>query len=587
MQFNLAKNIKIVCVLMGLGLGLSGCTGVYQDSVEAPTEQELAELRRMAPSPVLKQGIFHMQQTGNTSSVRVEPEITLKRPDLPPFDVAYVRQPVENIIIELANTAGESVVIPESIRDKTITVIHAGSNFKNMLDIVLSKVGYHYNYVGGVWYITKFPVKNYQLEVSQSARSGSLQTRIEPERLESDAETVSTSGTGEELSTSYEDELWEQVEETIVELIAVGSDVSTDPNQSRAQPTTQQGDQNPRNNQITGQATQVSPEVGFGGNEQQLGANQNQNLQSLQGRDHLAASDLARPFYRITRSAGLITVRAAPEAHRMIENYLEQVQQSLLRQIFVEARILAIVKNKRSDRGAGLRGNGVSLGNLGGKAVSSNFGFSGDPFVSPDGSDNLGGFLNFSFNNNSIQGVIQMLNRVGDVHTISSPSLLARNNQISRVAITQQIGFAETTVETNVNSSGEVTIGQRTDEALFRNAGTVFSVLPFIGKNKVQMRMRLSLASQSGSVDIRTSIGAENPVTNSVPEINTNLIDQDMVMDYGRVHAVGGVIQSTTDLNESYVPGFSQVPGIRDVFSSANNQKTDTEFVVLMRVSRS
>lgn len=586
MKLKFMKNTFTLMAVLGVSGLLSACTGVYQDTVDAPTSEEVAEMRTLAPHSVLKQGVFHMQQTGNRSTVRVEPEIRLKRPELPPFDVAYVRQPVEDIIIELANTAGESVVIPASLREKTITVIHSGSNFKGLMDIVLSKVGYHYNYVDGVWYITKFPVKNYQLEISQALRGGSLQTVLEPERLESDADTVTTSTSGEELTTSYEDELWSQVEDTITDLITVGSDVSTGRNQQPLPPPqTNTGDSGQR---LTGDVTEVSPEVGFdvaGGDQD--GLLTPQNVENIQGTAHLASAEIATPFYRITQSAGLITVRAAPEAHRLIEGYLEQVQQSLLRQIYVEARILAIVKNKATSKGTGLDGNAVSLGNVGGKPLQSSFGFAGEPLVSPDASgDNLGGFLNFSFNNNSLQAVMQMLNEVGDVYTISSPSMLARNNQISRVAITQQLGFAETTVETNVNSAGDVTIGQRTDEAQFRNAGTVFSIIPFVGKHKVQMRMRLSLSSQSGSVEIRTAVGNGPPVSNSVPEINTNLIDQDMVMDYGRVHAVGGVVQTTTDLNESYVPGFSQIPGLREVFSSANNRKTDTEFVVLMRVSR-
>ena len=582
-NFKMLKNVTTFTAFMVLSAGLSACTGVYQDTVDAPTDQQLSEMRRLAPNSVLKQGVFHMQQTGNRSSVQVAPEIRLKKPELPPFDVAYVRQPVEDIIIELANTAGESVVIPSSLRNKTITVIHSGSNFKGMLDIVLSKVGYHYNYVDGVWYITKFPVKNYQLEISQALRGGSLQTELEPARLESDAETISTADTAQELTTSYDDELWDQVTSTLEDLILVGADVGVD-GTGRSSPQQTQGDEA---DNLTGEVTPLEQEVGFEGADGADGLIRPQNLQTPRGSDHLATSDLARPFFRITRSAGLITVRAAPEAHRMIESYLEQVQQSLLRQIFIEARILAIVKSKTSTRGAGLDGNSVSLGNLGGKPIGSSFGFEGEPLVAADASgDNLGGFLNFAFNNNSIQGVVQMLNRVGDVYTISSPSLLARNNQISRVAITQQLGFAETTVETNVNSSGDVTIGQRTDEAQFRNAGTVFSVIPFVGRHKVQMRMRLSLASKSGDVEIRTSVGDGPPVTNNVPEINTNLIDQDMVMDYGRVHAVGGVIQTSTGMNESYVPGFNQIPGIREAFSSANNQKTDTEFVVLMRVSR-
>lgn len=603
MQTHNTVNKVFRCGFMAAALLLAGCTAVYQDTVKAPTEQEVTELREFEPNPVLKRGTFHMQRVSDTSPVRVEPEIRLKRPELPPFDVVYISQPVEDILIELANTAGESIVIPSSVRGRTVTVIHSGSNFKGMLDIVLSKVGYHYNYVDGVWYITRFPVRNYKLEISQSIRGGSLNTALEAERISSDADTESTAGGSiEELATNYEDVLWEQVDDTLTDLVGVGSDVPANAsaerraaqvqreNASNTTGVTTSGGVSAATGAVVGQDIAVSeliPEEGFAGDGVQAPSTISPvNLPQVQSRDHLSADDLATPFYRITRSAGIITVRAAPESHRLIETYLEEVQYSLLRQIFVEARILAIVKDKTTNRGGSIAGSDLNLGLAAIGGSSDTFGFSGLPAVPTDLGTQTGGFLNFTLNNNNLQTVVQMLNQVGDVYTISSPSLLARNNQISRVAITQQIGFAETTVETNTNADGNVVIGQRTDEARFRNAGTVFSIMPFVGKNNVQMRMRLSLANQSGTVPIFTSVGAGDPVQNDVPELATNLIDQDIVMDYGRVHAVGGVIQSNTDLQQSYVPGFNQVPGLRDILQSANNRKTDTEFVVLMRVSR-
>ena len=85
---------------------LQGCSSVYRDTVSAPTEQEIAAAKLMEPDPVLRQGEFHMQRVNEGSTVRIEPKIKLKHPELPPFDVAYVSQPVEDILIELANTAG-------------------------------------------------------------------------------------------------------------------------------------------------------------------------------------------------------------------------------------------------------------------------------------------------------------------------------------------------------------------------------------------------------------------------------------------------------------------------------------------------
>ena len=586
---------------------LQGCSSVYRDTVSAPTEQEIAAAKLMEPDPVLRQGEFHMQRVNEGSTVRIEPKIKLKHPELPPFDVAYVSQPVEDILIELANTARESIVIPSSIRGKTITVIHSGSDFQGMLNIVLSKIGYHYNYIDGVWYITRYPVRTYHLEVSQSERSGSLSSLIEPGISKSDAENTTSTATGVELNTDYTDKIWEQVNNTLTRLIQVDSDVQTGgsrPQQRSNQQSTSD------NTGVTGGfsgsgglvgaeslANQVQllappsldgsqPAGGgkvLGGQLMPSGGVRPNHLPLPEGTDHLSADDMAEPFYEVTKSAGLITVRAAPEAHRLIETYLEQVQSALLRQIYVEARIVALVRDKLSDRGANLSVDAKDP-NILSRGLLANLGFRATSPVTA-GSEQ-GGFINFTSTTGNLALVMQMLNTLGDVYTISSPSLLARNNQLSRVAITQQIGYPETTVQTNTNASGNVVIGQRTDEAKFRNAGTVFSVLPFIGRNKVQMRMRLSIANQSGEVEIRTSVGTTDPVVNTVPELSTNLIDQDFVMDYGRVHAVGGIVQDNTSISRNYTPGFSQIPGMREVFNRAQNRKQNTEFLVLMRISR-
>jgi type II secretory pathway component GspD/PulD (secretin) len=112
------------------------------------------------------------------------------------------------------------------------------------------------------------------------------------------------------------------------------------------------------------------------------------------------------------------------------------------------------------------------------------------------------------------------------------------------------------------------------------------SVMPYIGKTNVQLRFRLSLATKSGETQIKTSIGTNDPVVNSVPELSNNLIDQDMVLEYGRVYAIGGLVEDNTSVTNTYEPNLRQIPGLGDVFQRANNTGQDTEFIVLLKVSR-
>jgi type II secretory pathway component GspD/PulD (secretin) len=591
---------RMVAIALVLSMGLNGCAAIYEDEVKPPTDQQLDDARNIIkPQSVLREGVFHMQRVQVGSSVRVKDEIVLKKPDLPPFDVAYIGRDLESVVLELANAAGESVVIPQGLRGKTITVVHSGANFQQMLDLVLSKAGYHYNYVNGVWYITRFPVRNYVLEIGQSTRSGSIVSKAElnPEL----AAGATTNGSSAELDTNYSDSVWESVRDTLAELIKVGNSSLQDRvlqatgvgangqlltgNVSSTTTTTTNStgllpppEQNGQTGDATVFASTTSTTVVSGG----VSAT---DINTPESTDHTSPEDDGLPWFKITESAGLITVRASPEAHRQIEEYLSEVQAAAHRQVNVEARIVALIKNKTTVRGADVQLNGRDVT---GSALNK-LGFFSDErsALSVATSSVQGGFFTMASKAGDMGLVLQSLGTLGDVYTISSPNLLARNNQISRVAVTRQLGYAETEVNQNTTSTGDIVIGSRQDKALFKNSGTVMSVMPYIGKNSVQMRFRLSLATKAGDTDISTAIGNNDPVVNKVPELANNLIDQDMVLEYGRIYAIGGLMDNTTTITNTYSPLLKAIPGLSEVMQKANNQGQDTEFLVLLKVSRS
>ncbi len=581
---------KTLMLLTSVVFMMAGCSSYYRDAITAPTEQELEDVRAgrdFAPRSSLRHGVFHMQRVQVGSTVRVNDQVILKKPDLPPFDIAYISRDLESIVLELANAAGESVVIPQGLRGRKVTLVHSGANFQKMLDLVLGKAGYHYNYVDGVWYITRYPTRSYVLEVGQATRKGSLIAKTELA-----AETTNTNTSGSEINTDYSDTLWSQIKETLTELVEIGKTdlgspsiaVSSEGISGRGEIITAEGEIATASGDILEPPrldSEDEEEEVFSVLTAENGVRPFQ-MDQLKSTDHLVPEEAADTWFKITESVGLLTVRAAPEAHRLIEDYLEQVQTSAHRQVMIEARIVALIRDKSTNHGFQVSGMFDKD-----SVLSGSLGFI--PASELDATNLSGGFLNLTASPNGtkdLTAIIQSLSTLGDVYTLSSPSLLARNNQMSRVSVTKQLGYVETEVETATGSTGEVSIGARTDHAEFKNAGTVMSVIPFIGKNKVQLSFRLSVATKSSETKVNTSIGDAAPVENVVPNLANNIIDQDMVLEYGRVYAIGGLIETSTTVNESYEPTLSQLPGLKEVFRRANNQREDTEFIVLIRVSR-
>lgn len=553
------KTIQQFGALIACGL-VSSCSGYYEDQQLPLSDQEYEDYQNLKPMGSIREGVFHMQRVGESNTIRKHKDIHLKRPDLPPFDVAYISRNVESVLLELANAAGESIVLPQGIRNRTVTVVHSGANFQEMMEIVLAKIGYHYDYVNGVWYVTRFPTRTYNLEVGQSSRSGSLisSSEFSPEQ----GENSTTGITSEQLDTKYNDEIWTQVEETVTELIQIGNiEAANRSSGSRG---------------VNIQGEFVDESASEDDIFAELEGAKKQASTSVMGTDHLQPEEKAQPWYKLTRSAGLITVRAAPEAHRLIEEYLQEVQDNSMRQIEIEVRILALVKNHKTDRGTDIQGKfeiADALGSIGFSATDAVNAATADGTVLQidDG--------NFDF-------IMQLLSTKGTLHTITSPTVLSRNNQISRISLTRQLGYAETDIEQNTNSEGSVVIGSRTDTPKFKNSGTVMSVFPYIGKRKVQLRMRLSVASKSGDTQIQTRVGDTETITNLVPELSNNVVDQDMVLEYGRVYAVSRFIETSSDATRDYIPGISELPGMREIMQRATTTKSDTEFIVLLRVNR-
>ncbi|HEX2859387.1 MAG TPA: hypothetical protein VHP58_04230 [Alphaproteobacteria bacterium] len=594
---NIFTRVALVGLMAPLAL-LAACAG-FDDQVRPPTEQELQDARStIKPQSALREGVFNMQRVQNGSTVRVKTEIRLKKPDLPAFDVAYISRDLEQIVLELANAAGESVVIPQSLRGQSVTLVHSGANFPEMLDLVLNKAGYSYNYVNGVFYITRYPVRNYILEVAQGNRKGSITSKAElsPEL----AAGATTNGTSAELDSDYSDELWGQVKETLDQLVKVGATNSVAGSALNATGFTASGQlltasvsaSNPNGilppPEVAGAKQDTSiikntTSVSFTTSNVVAGGTSTPAVTVPAGTDHMAAAETdTTPWFKITQSAGMLTVRASPEAHRQIENYLEEVQATALRQVIVEARIVALIRSKTTDRGVDLTSN--AAGRILGSALGSVGFHATDPVAAATAA---GGFFTLQSNGGDINLVLQSLSTLGDVYTISTPTLLARNNQLSRVSVTRQLGYAETEVSQNTTSTGDVVIGSRQDKAKFKNSGTVMSVLPFIGRNRVQMRFRLTVATKSGDTTIRTSIGNTTPVANLVPNMANNVVDQDMVLEYGRVYAIGGLVENNTNIAESYEPNLRQIPGVGEIFQRAKNQGQDTEFLILLKISRS
>jgi type II secretory pathway component GspD/PulD (secretin) len=248
----------------------------------------------------------------------------------------------------------------------------------------------------------------------------------------------------------------------------------------------------------------------------------------------------------VLKDRDLLVVEDRPESISRIEQLLQELDKKP-QQILIEAKILEITLDDTETFGLDWArifkeaGGHVSFG-MQGLASKTATGFVAQL---PDGDD--------------ITFVLNLLNEKGRVHTLSTPKLLALENQEAEVIIGDRQGYAVTT-----------TINQVTTESIeFLESGIILKVRPSVDE---QGRILMSIHPEISS-------GA---IANGIPSQTTTEVTTDLLADDGQPIFIGGLIKNSTDRSRDGVPVLGDLPLVGRLFSKTKDIVTNKETVVLI-----
>jgi type II secretory pathway component GspD/PulD (secretin) len=145
------------------------------------------------------------------------------------------------------------------------------------------------------------------------------------------------------------------------------------------------------------------------------------------------------------------------------------------------------------------------------------------------------------------------------VRTISSPRLLAIENQEAKAVIGNSTGYKVTT-----------TINQVTTESVqFLESGVILRVTPSVDQ---QGRILLKVHPEVSSASIAAGVPSKKST-----EVTTEFLCED-----GQSVFIGGLIKRVSSLEETGVPGLNRVPVLGRLFSSTNDSVANSETVVII-----
>jgi MSHA type pilus biogenesis protein MshL len=277
----------------------------------------------------------------------------------------------------------------------------------------------------------------------------------------------------------------------------------------------------------------------------------------------------------VNRESGMLAVNATEKQHEQIRAFIDRVLNSVQRQVLIEATIAEV---KLSDHYQA--GIDWSLVNSDPRAtvtqnvIGGNLGQS--PFFSVNLADTIGG--------NPLNLTLKALETFGDVKVLSSPKVMALNNQSAILKVVDNEVYFTIDVQTVAGAQG-----QNATVAIDTNVNTVpvgfvMSVTPFIDdKDVVTLNVRPTISRIIDTVKDPNPSLLAGGITSEIPVIQVREIETVLKINDGDTAVIGGLMQDQIDKKKSGVPILSSIPFIGALFRYQDDEYVKSELVIFIR----
>jgi len=287
----------------------------------------------------------------------------------------------------------------------------------------------------------------------------------------------------------------------------------------------------------------------------------------------------------VNPESGIVTVRATSRQHEKVAEFLASVMSSARRQVLIEATVVEVQLNDRYQAGVdwsalGLQGLGYSFQQnlIGGITGTGSIAGTGNPFFS----------IQYSNPNAAVGGAIsstiKLLDTFGNTRVLSSPRIMAINNQTAVLKIVDNLVYFTVDVTPGTVSSGVVSPAVIKTTPQLVPVGFVMNVTPQISESDiVVLNVRPTVTSQIGEVrDPNPELARVNQ-TNLVPVIRSREFESVLRIPSGSTAILGGLMEDKFDGKRGGLPLLSRIPFLGDAVSYRDDLSEKRELVIFLR----
>jgi general secretion pathway protein D len=273
--------------------------------------------------------------------------------------------------------------------------------------------------------------------------------------------------------------------------------------------------------------------------------------------------------------AGTVTVLGTAKQQELVQQYLDRVMQSAQRQVLIEATIVEVSLKDQYRAGIdwskALQGTtGWALNTLGGgtNALAGTL----TPFIQATHTGS-----------NGFTAAIDLLESFGNTKVLSSPKLMALNNQTALLKVVDNLVYFTIRAETTTSTTGP-SLTTFTTTVSSVPVGFIMSVVPQISDtDTVLLSLRPTISRKIGDVADPNPTLADANVTSLIPVIQTREMESVLRVQSGQIAVLGGLMQDAVTKVEDTIPGVNALPILGELFSQRRDLNQKTELVIFLR----
>ena len=285
--------------------------------------------------------------------------------------------------------------------------------------------------------------------------------------------------------------------------------------------------------------------------------------------------------------SGTVTVNATEKQHQLVQQHLDSIIGAMQRQVLIEATIVEVALSEKYQ--GGVDWSRLQTTDGGGPNIIQRTlgGFN----TAPTGGNFFQvGYINTTSSVGNINAMVKLLQEFGNTRVLSSPKLMALNNQTALLKVVDNVVYFEvsssTTQSANVGSLTAVSTTVKTVAV-----GVVMSVTPQINEDgRVSLTVRPTVTRLNPE---RPFVRDPNPslcdtnrlncIPNDVPQIQVREMESVLQVGSGQTIVLGGLMQDDVRRVRQQLPGADELSAAGELLRFRSESVTKTELMIFLR----